>query len=220
MENTATDTAAFPDAIQDETLDTEPPPERETFMHLVEVAMSDEDTGAQKNRLVEVDRKILAVEAEKAGAVSDFNKELKDLRKERVAILDVIGTGKERKQIACYEERDDRRGHMLTRRVDTDEIVDERPLSASEREPTDDRQGDLFANGEGADQRTPEQIAEDAEESGRLIRTTSAEARERRRQREAGPDAGETEPEPDELADDDEHAPDSEDSDEEGDDVA
>lgn len=212
----------FADAIQDETIETPPASQtvpRETFMHMMEDSLSDEETLAKKDRLVDVDRKILEVEAEKAAAVSEFNKELKELRKERVTLLDVIGTGKVKREVECYEDRDDRRGHMLVRRLDTDEVVDERPLSASERDgdaPADERQGDLFANGsaEAVDERTPEQIAADAEESGRLVRTTSAEARQRRAERQELP-------EDTELGDDDEDAPDSEDADDqEGDDVA
>lgn len=182
----------FEDAIQDQTIEQAPPtppPEREIFTHVMEVQLDASEQLALKDQLVVVDNRIIDIEREKAKEMSSFNERLKDARKERVTLLEAIGSGKGRREIECYEERDDRLGRMLIRRVDTDETVDERPLSAKERDedasPKDDRQTEMFDQGSGGgdeqddhDTEPPPEIGdEDESEGGRIVRTTSAEVR-------------------------------------------
>lgn len=124
----------FPDAIQDKTIEeatTEPP---ETFMQVVEVDLTPNEQDALKDKLVDCDKRMIAVEGEKAVAMSGFNQTLKNLRKERISLLDSIASGVGRREIACYEEREDATGRMLIKRVDNNEIVDERALTLEERD--------------------------------------------------------------------------------------
>ena len=113
-------------------VETEPKPE--TFMKTMEVDVTAEEQNQRKDRLVAVDREIINVEAEKASKSSDFSTQIKTLKKERVALLQAIGTGRERREIPCYLERDDRLGVMRTKRVDTDAVIDERALTLEERQ--------------------------------------------------------------------------------------
>lgn len=106
----------------------------ETFLKTMEVDVTAEEQGERKDRLVVVDRKILSVKAEKASKSSDYAQEIKTLEKERLALLEAIGTGREKRDVKCYLERDDRRGMMLTKRVDNNAVIDERALTLEERQ--------------------------------------------------------------------------------------
>ena len=88
---------------------------------------------------------MIEIKAEKAEANQGFNNDLKLLRKEQVTLLEEITVGKAKMEVQCYQERDERRGIMLTMRCDNGHIVDERALTAEERgAAADERQGNLF----------------------------------------------------------------------------
>lgn len=108
--------------------------ERKTFFKTVEVSVGEAESNLHKDRLVAVDRSIISTEAEKATAVSKFNDELKQKRKERIKLLDAISNGREQRDIECYQVADERLGTMFTRRVDTDQVIDERALTLEERQ--------------------------------------------------------------------------------------
>lgn len=184
--------AEFEDAIQDETIDASPP---ETFMHTIEVDLSADEQLALKDQLVVVDNRMLDIEREKAAEMSGFNERLKTTRKERLTILEAIASGKGRRELACYEEREGET-RMLIKRVDTNEVIDERALTLDEREgkaESDERQPDLFdhrAVGAGGGDEdgyndAPETEADDEGEGGRVVHTTSAEARANAEDRQA-----------------------------------
>jgi len=87
-------------------------------------------------RLAEVDREILEVQSEKSATNVDFNKQLKDLRKEQKDLLDTLDTGKETIPIEVYDEVDEDRLEVVTKRADNDEILPEltRPMTPEERQ--------------------------------------------------------------------------------------
>jgi hypothetical protein len=87
-------------------------------------------------QLVQVDRDIDEKAAEKAGANKEFNADLKDLRKARKTLLDVIDSGEETLDVDCYEVPDEARMEMTYRRVDNDVELPEftRPFTAEERQ--------------------------------------------------------------------------------------
>lgn len=119
---------------------------RETFGFPIEVTLTSEEKLENLDRIANIDRKILSLEGDKAAANQRFTEEFKALKKERLTRLEQDTAGKAKVEVECYQERDDRRGMMLTMRCDNGHIVDERALTAEERE-VDDRQGDLFAGG-------------------------------------------------------------------------
>lgn len=104
-----------------------------TFMREITQAVSKKD---QSGRLAEIDREILDVTAEKTEANADFNKQLKELRKDQRAILDSIETGELRAEVEVYEEFDEERLEVLTKRADDDQVIPEltRPMSPEERQ--------------------------------------------------------------------------------------
>lgn len=121
---------------------------RESFNFAIDVTLTEDEINARLNRNAEIDRKILDIMADKAAANQGFNADLKMLRKEQVTLLESAKAGKAKLEVSCYQERDDRRGMMLTRRNDNGDIVDERALTAEERnESGDERQGNLFDGG-------------------------------------------------------------------------
>lgn len=131
---------------------------RDTFGHHIDVPLSEAEIKARLERNMEVDQKMIDLKAEKTAANVQWNQELSDLRKEQAALITATKTGMTKIEIQCYHERDDRRGMMRTLRCDTGEMVDERALTAEER--NEDRQGKLFeSNG-----RPPEDLAVPDEE--------------------------------------------------------
>lgn len=117
----------------------------DTFGHLINVELDAAELARKAEQHVEICNEIERIEQRKSEALGDFNKELKDKRKEESDLRKVINSKSLKIEVLCYPERDDRRGMMLTRRKDTGEVVDERALTAEERnEAADDRQGNLF----------------------------------------------------------------------------
>lgn len=201
MDNTTTDTAAFPDAIQDETLETQPPPppDRETYDEPLDCVLSDEDKEEKRKRLETVDRELVRLDVEKKAAAKVFNNQIKPLAAERESILEALDSGTERRMVECYEfQVKDAAGNLVrveVRRVDDDSVVEER--AATEDEIRESAQGDLFSGGSSAPpppdddpvtpedfEPTPEALAQAAEDEGRVVKTNSKEAKAKRKQRE------------------------------------
>lgn len=113
----------------------EEPIERgETFTKELLVDITDEDKDGRKNRLADVVLELAEIDAKKAEAMSGFNKELKDKRKEMNALAAAIRTGQEKKELDCFERFDFRRNVVETRRSDTEEVIDERAMTMDERQ--------------------------------------------------------------------------------------
>lgn len=205
MENTETDTAAFPDAIRDETIEQTPadtlPPERETYTELLECELTEQDRDQKRQRLETVDRELVRLDTEKKAAAKVFTNQIKPLAAERGSILEALDSGTEKRQVEVYEHLEPRLGKVEVRRVDTDALVEERAMTAEELDDT--RQGDLFGSRDSdppaelvdpADpvpdddeetfEPTAEALAQAAEDTGRVVRTSAAEARRKRKERE------------------------------------
>lgn len=106
---------------------------RETFLHTVVVDVPTEETGARMTRLLEVLNKIDATEADKASRVSDFNAEIKQLNKEAHKLREAITTGKERRDVECYEQPDERRNIVFIVRASDGKVIDERAMTLEDR---------------------------------------------------------------------------------------
>ncbi len=94
------------------------------------------DQQSKYEELVQVDRDIDEKVNEKANANKEFNADLKDLRKARKSVLDVIDSGEETLDVDCYEVPDEARMEMTYRRVDNGKELPEytRPMTADERQ--------------------------------------------------------------------------------------
>lgn len=198
----------FQDAIQDETIETEPrdttppPPDAaDIYQESVEVELTDEDKAARRIELESIDREIIRLEEQKKADNKVINGEIKVQKARKDGILAALDSGTEKRMVDCYEHFDERLGKVEVRRVDTDEVVTERAMTTQEREDSAaGRQGDLFASSgssvpppdlgdtadpegdldEGDFEPDPEALAQGAEDEGRVVRTNSAEARKRR----------------------------------------
>jgi hypothetical protein len=203
----------FADAIQDETIDTTPPPapERDTYEELIEEALTDEDKAAKRERLETVDREIIRLEEEKKAAAKVFTNQIKPLQAERDSILEALDAGTEKRRVEVYDFLviDPSSQEILrveVRRVDTDAKVDERAATAEERrDHFASLQGDLFDGGGSqpppADLRDPaddpesdgddsedfeptaEALAQAAEDEQRVVRTSSKDVKAKKTKR-------------------------------------
>lgn len=190
----------FADAIQDETIEkaiaeSGDMPPKDTYFELVECQLTDEDRANKRIELEGVDREIIRLEEQKKAEAKAVNNQLKPLKAKRELILQDLDAGVEKRQVECYEHVDDRLGKVEIRRVDTDEVVEERAMTAEER------QGDLFAGTSSSHpppidhefdevddspvtpedfEPTPEALAQAAEDEGRVVKTNAAEVRKKR----------------------------------------
>jgi hypothetical protein len=116
-----------------------------TFKKEIVVNVEAEETG--EDRLAEVDREILTIKSEKKETNRELNGRIKVLEAEQEQILKERETGKRTIAVDCYEEIDEQRLEMVTKRVDNDQILPEftRPLTAQERQvgiPEPDEEAD------------------------------------------------------------------------------
>lgn len=208
MEDTTTDTAAFPDAIQDSTIGAPPdsatPDRDDTYTELLECELTEEDRDEKRKELESTDREIIRLEEEKKAEAKIKNNLINPLKAKREAILQALDSGTEKRHVEVYERIDERLGKVEVRRVDSDELVKERAMTSQERdEVAEERQGDLFASGgseppadlvDPADntlddpkdlEPTPEALAQAATDENRVVRISAKEARAKKKQREA-----------------------------------
>ncbi|HEX5865426.1 MAG TPA: hypothetical protein VF014_14435 [Casimicrobiaceae bacterium] len=106
---------------------------RKLFLHTVEIDVSDEEHDARIRRLIEVEHKINDTESDKASRVSDFNGELKQLRKEKQKLLDAIKTKRERRDVECYELAEERTNTMHICRATDGKVLGERAMTLEDR---------------------------------------------------------------------------------------
>lgn len=153
-------------------IDTNPP---ELFLRTIEHDITDEENSLKKNDLVALELKLDSVRLDKAKRASDFNAEIKQLNNQRSALLGTIQTGREKREVQCYEVADERRGIMAIIRNDTKEVVDERALTLDERQgkfPFEDVRGrqanddDEPAGADAAGSDTPPPPADGPAEGG------------------------------------------------------
>jgi hypothetical protein len=103
------------------------------YLHTVEVDITNEETAAHTQRLLDVLNKIDTIEADKASRVSDFNSELKQLRKEAGKVRQAIKVGKERREVEVYDQPDERRNIVFIVRASDNKVLDERAMTLEDR---------------------------------------------------------------------------------------
>jgi hypothetical protein len=163
----------------------DPSKKPETFLHTVEVDITSEETTARTQRLLEVLNKIDTTEADKASRVSDFNGELKQLRKEAGKIRQSIRIGKERRDVECYEQPDFRRNIVFIVRAEDNKVIDERAMTLEDREqelPLNKGKADTDPANEGDDKPATEPKAAGA---GKVTRLKASDVKKRKAQRDA-----------------------------------
>lgn len=106
----------------------------EPFTREIKVKVKKSEQESKKDELVLVDRQLREVAEEKATQMADFNERLKVLREQQRKLLDVIRDGEDIVEVECVEYADERRLEVVTKRVDTGEILDRRPMTLDERQ--------------------------------------------------------------------------------------
>lgn len=98
--------------------------------------INDEQALEKYKELVEVDKTIDQVSAQKSASMADYNQELKGQRKRRADLLNIIETKIETRSVVCEERINEERQEIEVVRLDTGKVVEEltRPMTADERQ--------------------------------------------------------------------------------------
>jgi hypothetical protein len=103
------------------------------YLHTVEIDITDEEAGARTKHLLDVLNKIDTIEADKQSRMSDFNSELKQLRKEAAKVRQAIKIGKERRDIEVYDVPEEKQNTIHIMRASDGKKVDERAMTLEDR---------------------------------------------------------------------------------------
>ena len=83
---------------------------------------------------------------EKAAAMAEFNESLRDMRKGMRTVLNAINTGSREVEVKCREYTHFKNNTVIVKRLDTGEVIEERAMTAEER------QQEMFALEGGPDE--------------------------------------------------------------------
>lgn len=135
----------------------------------ITVALKKNERAEYDHKAVELMRQIDNLKSEKASANADWNKDIKDLTKARLAAMDASETGCATVMVPCFWRLNDQLGQAELVRKDNGKIVPEytRALSAEERQTGlfDGSEGDDGADDEEEDTIDVDDTA-DAEDEG------------------------------------------------------
>lgn len=98
------------------------------------VRLTPEEAHGKATALVHVLNERNVVEAELGDIKAQFRDRLRRIADREKQLRRDVEDSSEDRSVRCSVERDYERGMVLTRRVDTGEIVEERPLEESERQ--------------------------------------------------------------------------------------
>src|ERR1044072_1538458 len=100
----------------------------------LKVDLTDEDLKNRSKLLAKLLREYQSLENEKKEVNADFKHKMEAVKNRACELRDVIHTGKEIRPVECFLSADYRHGLMITRRSDTGEEIDSRPMTTSERQ--------------------------------------------------------------------------------------
>lgn len=111
----------------------------ETFERIMMVNLTPEEKEALNDELRDWCTQEEEKTAEKAQAMSEFNGDLRDIRKSKRAVLNALNTGTREVAVKCREYIHVETNTIQIKRLDTGDVIDERAMTAEER------QQELFA---------------------------------------------------------------------------
>jgi hypothetical protein len=111
---------------------TTPTKTNRSVVRLLPVALSADERAQRSLRLAERLSRRRDVQHEKRTAVEIAGRELRDLELEIDALTEIVASGHEIREVRCTERRDLDRRVLEVVRLDTDDIVDSRPLVEAE----------------------------------------------------------------------------------------
>lgn len=139
---------------------------KRSFSRVLEIPLTEHEIAERAKSMASLAKEIDDVEAKKKAIAHELGQEIKDLQGQLSGIAKEVRSGCRTDDVPCEEGLDYSEQHMLTKRLDTLEIIDRRPLNAAER------QGN-FSFVEGED----EGVDDDDEGPGNVVhlRTEDAE---------------------------------------------
>lgn len=96
--------------------------------------LTTEEKASFRDKLTGFDIKLALLEGEREAYLKQSQKAFRAVKLERASLIAALRTGVEVREVECKQEVHEPTGTMRTIRTDTGELVDERPLDASERQ--------------------------------------------------------------------------------------
>lgn len=118
---------------------------QETFQQDIEAVLTESELAARRVTLEHATQEWLRLEERKKDESKVLSDAVKAKKKEITKLCEVLKSGKEMQTIECFQQRDEQRQQVNIVRVDTGEILSERPFTYEER------QGSLFEDEEESD---------------------------------------------------------------------
>lgn len=103
-----------------------------THMRLLPVSLNEDETKNYALKLADICAKRKAVEEERKKAAGEFNQKIKATNETIQDLVDAIQNGFEEKEVECDERKNLENNTMETIRLDNNEIIDTRELTADE----------------------------------------------------------------------------------------
>lgn len=128
------------------------------FTRKLPCKLTPDEISQRKDSLVEIDRQINETLGAKARVMAEHNEALRDKRATQRTLLENINTGTETREVDCWSEPDFPTNRMVTYRADNREQIEERALTADERQASmfDANKGKDKGSGGGSKKPEPE----------------------------------------------------------------
>lgn len=98
------------------------------------VMLTEEEARAKGIELASYVQQLNELEERAKQISADMKKEIKALQAKVMVLTRIVRTGKEDREVECYERRNNSLMTIETYRTDTGELVETRPMSANERQ--------------------------------------------------------------------------------------
>lgn len=102
------------------------------FEKWLPVKLSEHETLERARALSQRHKEKQELEAEKARVVRDYGERMKNLSGEISKLSEVVANGEEYRSVECEEQRQNSKKQFRIMRLDTDEVVEIRPMLESE----------------------------------------------------------------------------------------
>lgn len=98
------------------------------------VKLTDGEIQERKDDLFQTETELDYEKQRKKNAMAEHNARIGSVERERAALLEAIRTGSEKRKIEVKEDHVFETNKVVYRRLDTNEVVDRRPMSSEERQ--------------------------------------------------------------------------------------
>ncbi len=109
-------------------------PKPRTYIKRIEVDITEDEARQRGEELARIVKDIERVEAEKKASNADLKKRIDALDARKAELAEVIRTGREDREVEVFNARNESRCLIETCRADDGEIIESRPMTATERQ--------------------------------------------------------------------------------------